>query len=292
MAYTLEEINKKIRFITNWYADGFTSIGNGSKRKVICTCKCGNVRSIGVTRLMSGKTKTCGCDRGHIKYTLTIDEINQKIKLTPLSRLTAIEFSERKFFKHGHTQKTCLCKCICGKYSIVTVANITSGHTLSCGCNRLGKLKPRKYSVHNPIIYSCWSCMISRCYDKTNTSYNDYGGRGVIVCERWKNNYQYFLDWALLNGWEKGLQLDKDIKGNGLLYSAETCTFVTAKVNANNRKSCIMSEVNGVMTSLKTRVEESGLNSYTTVWYRVVKLKWNIEKAINTPKMILKRKST
>lgn len=62
-----------------------------------------------------------------------------------------------------------------------------------------------------------------------------WGGRGVSVCEEWRNDYNSFLKWAKENGWAKGLELDKDIKGDGLLYSAETCVWTTRLENNNHR---------------------------------------------------------
>lgn len=91
--------------------------------------------------------------------------------------------------------------------------------------------------------------MLDRCYKPMSKSYKFYGGRGVIVCDEW-HSYQVFLNWALLNGWEDGLQLDKDVIGDGLLYSPETCCFVTKLVNANNTRSNKYVVYKGITMSL------------------------------------------
>lgn len=106
-------------------------------------------------------------------------------------------------------------------------------------------MKRQKYSPVIPQLNAAWERMISRCYNKSHEKYKFYGGRGVIVCDQWKNSYQSFLDWSILNGWKQGLQIDKDIKGNGLLYSSETCCWVTPKENQRARKSLIIVNYKG-----------------------------------------------
>lgn len=101
--------------------------------------------------------------------------------------------------------------------------------------------------------------MICRCYNKNHKTYKHYGGRGVKVCDEWRNDYQKFLDWSLANGWAKGLQLDKDIKGNGLLYSPETCSWVTRIQNCNNRKNSVKYEYNGLMVTAPEISRMSGI---------------------------------
>jgi|SRR5690625_3900996 len=83
-------------------------------------------------------------------------------------------------------------------------------------------------------IYKTWSHMLERCYDPKFISYPSYGGRGVKVCERWLNFKNFEEDIKELPNYEKFLRdrnysLDKDIRGDGTLYSKETCMFATHK---------------------------------------------------------------
>lgn len=94
-----------------------------------------------------------------------------------------------------------------------------------------------------------WS-MMGRCYCKKNIGYHMYGGRGVTVCKEWKGKINVFCKWATENGWAIGLQLDKDKKGNGLLYSSETCCFITPVENSNNRRDNKKFLFNGDMLTL------------------------------------------
>jgi len=77
--------------------------------------------------------------------------------------------------------------------------------------------------------------MKQRCYNKNNKNYKWYGAKGVRVCDSWQT-FANFHKWAVNNGYKKGLHLDKDIKGNGKLYSPESCCFVTPKKNIQYNK--------------------------------------------------------
>lgn len=118
--------------------------------------------------------------------------------------------------------------CDCGKIHTFLYGNFRRGHILSCGCNRTPKTVT--YDYKHP-LYKIWIAMRARCYNLTDQYYYNYGGRGVRVCDEWNNSYQPFYDWCISNGWERGLFLDKDIKGSGMLYSPETCSIVTRTEN-------------------------------------------------------------
>lgn len=177
---------------------------------------------------------------------LTIKEINEK--KPPESRLTVIQFTETKKDK-SRWRKMVKAKCICGIEKIYPLADITSGHSLSCGCfgkeQRIKSVK--KYSFNIPGLYSSYSSMMRRCYDKNYNPYKYYGAKGVIVCEEWKNNYEAFLQWSLKNGWQKGLHLDKDKNGDGFLYSPNTCEWMTNHENSKykSKNPAIMVEYKG-----------------------------------------------
>jgi hypothetical protein len=161
------------------------------------------------------------------------------------SLLTFIEIthiSDRAFAFH---KAKYLCKC--GNYIEANINNVKTGKTTSCGCMwHIGT--PTHGQSEHP-LYAVWENMLSRCYNKKVKSYNNYGGRGVTMCPEWKNDPGAFIRWGLSNGWKKGLQLDKDIKG-GLLYSPETCIFITVKENCNNRRTSRYITYNGETKTL------------------------------------------
>lgn len=185
---------------------------------------------------------------------LTIQEINSR--KPAYSRLTAIDYGETVTYPTGRREVKIRCKCSCGKIHSAYSHQIINGKSASCGCYNIDILKARKGikypsgGVHPPHrLYSVWRNMKARCFNPNHVAYKHYGGRGVKICEEWLRSSKAFIEWGKNNGWKLGLELDKDIKGNGLLYSPETCIFVTTKENACNRRNNIKIKYKGrVMT--------------------------------------------
>ena len=214
---------------------------------------------------------------------LSIYEINDKKPNN--SRLTALSFAEPKVSISGNKRTRINCYCSCGEFVIVDLTKIINGHTKSCGCALKGcqKGKGVKYAVVNYHIRGSYQGMIKRCYDPNNKSYPLYGGRGVIVCDEWKNNYQNFLDWSLANGWQKGLEIDKDIKGNGVLYSPNTCCWVTKIENCNNRRTNVKYLFEGKMLTAPEICRLKGIN-YQLIRGRISR-GMPLDQAISKPRM-------
>lgn len=124
------------------------------------------------------------------------------------------------------------------------------------------KRKPRSpYPKHLRKVYYA---MIERCRDLSNSV---YGGKGVMVCKEWLNDRNLFYQWAMSNGWKKGLQIDKDTKGNGRLYSPESCCFLTPKENSNARNNNVLFYYEGKNRTIPQISEMCGIKQ-STLYHR------------------------
>ena len=97
-------------------------------------------------------------------------------------------------------------------------------------------------------ILNIRSSIIYRCTNQNNKSYKIYGGRGIKICNEWKEDKESFYNWAISNGYKEGLQLDR-INTNGD-YEPSNCRWVTSKQNNNNRRNNHKYEMNGEVHTL------------------------------------------
>ena len=174
------------------------------------------------------------------------------------------------------------CKCDCGNEITASVGNLNNGHTKSCGCLRADRCKTNftKHGLESTRLYDIWRDMRLRCYDERNISYNRYGGRGITICDEWKEDVKAFYDWAIKNGYNDGLTIERiDNDGN---YSPENCRWATVKEQANNRRSNVLVTHKGKTQTMKEWANEVG-TPYKVVWARMQKLGWSVERALTDP---------
>lgn len=152
-------------------------------------------------------------------------------------RLVILSEGERHVLPSGRSQRTINCQCDCGAFKTVALNNLRNGHTQSCECLHIERIKTEKtthgLSKHN--LYKKLYQMKKRCYSPSNDHYHRYGGRGIKICDEWLKDFQTFYNWAMANGWEEGLEIDrKDNNGN---YEPSNCRFITSQENKRNRKT-------------------------------------------------------
>lgn len=135
-------------------------------------------------------------------------------------------------------------------------------------CRTTGNYK-HGFSVTHPKLFGIWETMRSRCNNPNREKYKDYGGRGIKVCDEWNKNADAFCKWALQNGYDDGLQLDRiDNDGN---YEPSNCRFVTPKKNSRNRRNTVYLTVNGETKCVSEWCETKGVSAFTVYWW--VKMK-------------------
>ena len=131
-------------------------------------------------------------------------------------------------------------------------------------------------------IYTIWVSMKQRCYYKKHKNYNDYGGRGIIVCKEWRNNPMAFINWAMQNGYKEGLTLDRiDYNGN---YEPINCRFVTWTEQHNNTRANSYITAFGETKTIAQWARDKRCNvSYMTLVKRINYSKFSVEDAIKLP---------
>ncbi len=140
------------------------------------------------------------------------------------------------------------CVCDCKNTVIIKSNNLVRGDTKSCGCLNLEKASALQY-VHGKTgtrIHGTWKDIIGRCTNKNNSEYENYGGRGITVCERWKKFENFYED---MGEKPEGLQIDR-INNNGN-YEPGNCRWSTPKENSNNKRNCRFVVFNGETKTIK-----------------------------------------
>ena len=168
-------------------------------------------------------------------------------------RLVAIRKHHSEWDKEKRISRNFwLFRCDCGKEKIIDKYSVLRGKTISCGCFNREKTieKNTKHGLFNieKRLYRCWQDMKNRCYNPSRKKYKIYGGRGITVCDEWKNNFENFFNWAKNNGYMENLTLDRiNVNGN---YCPENCRWATAKEQANNTRKNRKITINGTTKNL------------------------------------------
>lgn len=202
-----------IKFIRNLET---RKIKGKSRRFAEYECTCGNIVEMRIENVKYGKTKTCGLCGIH------------KLKILPETINGITVLKDLGMNNDKPKKRIALFKCNCGKEFICKVNNIKTGSTKSCGC-LINAPSNFSHLLSKHPLYRKWGGMKTRIYNKKEPRYHRYGGRGIKICEEWDNNFKSFYDWAISNGWEKGLTLDRiDNDGN---YCPENCQWITMYEN-------------------------------------------------------------
>lgn len=182
--------------------------------------------------------------------------------------LTGMKFNKLTGVRKVYVRKSkwiWLWLCDCGNEKEIVGTEVTQGKTKSCGCEKYRQGGDTSINGKRHQLYSIYYGMRTRCNDLNAPEYHNYGGRGIKICEEWLDNYKNFKVWAIHNGYDDNLTLERrDVNGN---YSPDNCTWATIKEQNNNKRNTIFVEINGVVKSLSEWADETGIN-HTSLFYR------------------------
>lgn len=178
------------------------------------------------------------------------------------------------------------CRCDCGKIILKSSELLRSKNSNSCGClaSELTRIRnKRMFTTHGygneDRLHRIWIGIKTRCYNKKDSGYKNYGARGIVMCDEWKEDFMNFRKWAMANGYKENLSIDRiDNNGN---YRPDNCRWATLEQQGNNKRNNYFIEYNGERHTLQEWCEKLNLK-YSTLYARL-KRGWSIKKAFITP---------
>lgn len=163
-----------------------------------------------------------------------------------------------------------VCVCRCGAIVVGRVHAIRCGDKKSCGCwhdevtsmrnrRRLGtsayNYKNGAGSTHTR-IYRIWRGMKDRCFNPKCKDFKNYGGRGISVCQQWLNDFLVFRDWAMQNGYDPNLTIEReDVDGH---YDPGNCTWIPPEMQLRNRRNCRHLTIDGETRTMSEWCRDEG----------------------------------
>lgn len=175
------------------------------------------------------------------------------------------------------------CACDCGRWSVVRATLLMSGHTTSCGhiarekARQLCAAKRKHGWSAKGAEYTTWQTMKDRCYNPRSKGWKRYGGRGIKVCERWRNDFAAFL-LDVGQRPKPGFTLDRiDNDGD---YAPGNCRWTTARVQGNNRSTNRLVGHNGRTMTITEWARHTGIEETILRWRLS---RWPVDRALETP---------
>lgn len=205
--------------------------------------------------------------------------------MSKLIDLTGQKFGRLVVLRKAATSRMTrwVCECECGLEITAVGENLKSGNTRSCGCLKREDMSARftSHGGRGTLLYRQWQGMKDRCYNRNAEKYPQYGGRGIKVEPTWLNSFAAFREYALANGYERGLIIDReDFNGD---YVPGNVRWVDDMTSGANKRGTIWVEENGAKVSLAAAIRARGLSAKQLAIYKRIHRGWSIDRALNTP---------
>lgn len=167
-------------------------------------------------------------------------------------KLTVLEECEER----KRRSKVYKCLCDCGNITNVVGYRLRNGTIRSCGCLRkeVNATLKAKHGKRYTRLYNIWLNSKQRCYNTKSRDYKDYGERGIKICDDWLHDFMSFYDWAMSNGYQENLTIDRiDVNGN---YEPSNCRWVDQKTQQNNKRTNVHLTYNGITKTMSEWASE------------------------------------
>lgn len=240
-------------------------LGKHERNTWKCKCECGRVVYMKEGTLLFRTTKDCGMCGEH-KSRHEVYPNGTKIGMLTIRRYIPS--------KTGMVEdEEYICDCDCGTKGVIRTFLQLSGKDgcKNCGCVNAQKMKnlhdkTRRHGLSDTRIYDIYKGMMRRCYNPNEEMYYNYGGRGIYVCDEWKDQEDYkglkaFVEWAYKNGYDDTLSIDR-IDNDGP-YCPDNCRWATMVVQANNKRDSIQLTVGDTTYTYAQWEVASGINQNT-----------------------------
>lgn len=175
-----------------------------------------------------------------------------------------------------------LCRCDCGSHEMVFIDNLRRGVTRSCGClnDQIRVSVNTRHGMTGTREYTSWRSMLQRCYDQKSDAYANYGGRGIQVCDSWRQSFERFF--AFMGERPSRHSLDRWPNQNGN-YEPGNCRWANRTQQSQNRRSNRLLTHGGETKTVAEWASITGL-PYSTLFARIHRRGWDTEMALTVPR--------
>lgn len=196
-------------------------------------------------------------------------------------RLTVIQELEQR-----GSDRRILCRCNCGVVKDYSMHSLRRGMVVSCGCYGAERRKEPKYSkrTENHLyvktrLYNIWCDIKKRCNNPKHWAYKYYGANGIKMCPEWSERFIVFRDWALANGYDDLLTIERSRVNEG--YCPANCTWIPIADQNNNKTNSRRVEYNGALVTVRDLSVRMDLHYQTLT--RRLNAGWTVQDAVETP---------
>lgn len=163
--------------------------------------------------------------------------------------------------KDARGRERWLCECSCGKRKAVDSYSLRKGTSTACGClaDKKTAERSRTHGLSHHKLFGVWWSLQKRCDDPKNKRFNNYGGRGIGVCDRWRSFQAFYEDMGA--SWKPGLSIERiDVNGD---YCPGNCCWVSAKEQARNKTNNRMVCTAEGVVCVAEAAEKAGIKYHT-----------------------------